>query len=372
MCARLMTGYPAGMDVTRLGSLFRTDGPFVSVLLDVSRDTESAAQEQELRVRSVGEELRGSGAPDDAVRLVTERLAETVESPAPVARMVVAGPSGVGFDEVTRQRVDRPVVNWGPLPDLAEWVKLADRKIRFALVLVDHEGGDIAIYESDVPDPEWETSAGGETYHVHKVPVGGWSQLRYQHETENVWKRNADAVVEEVEGVISRGVRLVLIAGDPRSAAQVLHALEKSEATVRRLESGGRAEDGGDAAQQQAIREVLMEYAVTRQVELTHQLKDRLGQDFAIATGVTDVAEAFVRGQVDTLVFDPDGAAELRLVVHDHPGLDLGAVPADEPLRADQAFLAAAVRTDAAVSVLPRAAMGGVPVAALLRWDNSA
>jgi hypothetical protein len=304
------------------------------------------------------------------VSLVTERLAETVGSPAPVARMVVAGRSGIEFDEVTHQRVDQPVVSWAALPDLAGWVRLEDRNIRFALALVDHEGGDISVYRSDVPEPEEESSAGGETYHVHKVPVGGWSQLRYQHESENVWKRNAEAVIAELESVISRGVRLVLVAGDPRSSAQVLDALNKSEATVVVLESGGRADDGGDEAQQQAIREALLDYAVTRQVELAHRLKDRLGQDSAVATGVAEIAEAFVRGQVETLLLDPDAAAGLRLVVQDHPGLELGEVPATEPLRADQGLLAAAVRTGAEVGVLPEAALGGVPAAALLRWDS--
>ena len=215
-------------------------------------------------------------------------------------------------------------------------------------------------------------SAGGETHHVHKVPVGGWSALRYQHETENVWKRNADAVVEKLESLIGEGIRLVLVAGDPRSAAQVLEGLEKSKATLIQLESGGRAEDGGDEAQQQAIREALMEYAVARRLELVHRLKDRLGQDFAVATGVRDVADAFVRGQVETLLLDPGAAAEFELVPRDHPGLDLGAVPEDEAVRADQAMLAAAVRTGAGVAVLPRAALGGSPIAALLRWDNPA
>ncbi|WP_433158395.1 Vms1/Ankzf1 family peptidyl-tRNA hydrolase [Kribbella sp. CA-247076] len=359
------------MDMTRLSPVYQGEGPFASVLLDVSRDSESGEQEHELRVRAAGEELAQAGAPESVVDLVTERLAERVETPAPVARMVVAHDGGVVFDEVTHQRVDQPVISWTPLPDLATWAGLAERNIRFVLALVDHEGGDLAVYNSDVPEPESEVSAGGETHHVHKVPVGGWSALRYQHETENVWQRNADAVVEKLESLIGEGMRLVLVAGDPRSTGQVLEGLEKSKATVIQLASGGRSQDGGDEAQQQAIREALMEYSVARRLELVHRLKDRLGQDFAVATGVKDVAEAFVRGQVETLLLDPGAAAGFELVTRDHPGLDLGAVPDDESVRADQAMLAAAVRTGAGVTVLPRAALGGAPVAALLRWDDN-
>jgi hypothetical protein len=360
------------MDVSRLGPVYRSDGPFATALLDVGRGSESGAREQDLRVRGARAELDRLGAPESVVELVGDRLGERVETPSPVSRVVVANGDGVVFDDVAHRQVDQSVVTWGPLPDLAVWVRLADRSVRFAVALVDHVGGQVTVYNSDVPEPESETTAGGDDYHVHKVPVGGWSYLRYQHETEQVWKRNAEAVVKDVESVVQEGVPLVLVAGDPTSAGQVLDGLEKSRATVVHLDSGGgRAEDGGDEAREQAIREALMEYVVSRRLELVHRFKDRLGQGFGAATGVRDVMDAFVTGQVETLLIDPDGAAGFTVVLGDHPGLDLGAVPADEPLRADQALLAAAVRTDADVTILPAAALGGAPVAALLRWDQS-
>jgi hypothetical protein len=358
------------MDFTKLSSVFQVDGPFATVTVDVSRDTESGAHEHELRVRAASEQLIEQGADEAVVESVADRLGELVERPAPVTRTVVANRGGVVFDELGHERIDQPVVQWGPLPDLSRWVRSAERDIRFALALVDHEGGNVSVYRSDVPEPESETAAGGETNHVHKVPVGGWSALRYQHETENVWRRNAQAVAEELDSVIASGVRLVLLAGDPRSVAEVENRLEKPQATVVRLETGSRAEDGGDEAQQQAIREALLQHTVARKLELHHELKDRLGQDSAVATGVRDIADAFVRGQVETLLLDPDAAHEVELVLQDHPGLDLGAVPADQPLPADQALLAAAARTGASVAVMPRASLGGAPMAALLRWNG--
>ncbi|WP_432947400.1 Vms1/Ankzf1 family peptidyl-tRNA hydrolase [Kribbella sp. CA-253562] len=336
----------------------------------MSHDSESGAHEHELRVRAAGEQLAEQGADDAVVEVVTARLSEPADEPAPVTRTVVANTGGVVFDELVHERIDQPVVHWGPLPDLSRWVESAERNIRFVLALVDHEGGDVAVYQSDVPEPESETSAGGETTHVHKVPVGGWSALRYQHETENVWSRNADAVADEIDRVITSGVRLVLLAGDPRSVAQVEERLKNERATVVRLESGGRAEDGGDEAQQQAIREALLEYTVARRLELHHQLKDRLGQGSAVATGAGDIADAFVKGQVDTLLLDPGAAREVELLVRDHPGFDVGAVPEDQPLPADQALVAAAARTGANVVVMPRASLGGAPAAALLRWND--
>ena len=358
------------MDISRMGPAYQSEGPFATVLLDVGRGTESGAQEQELRVREAGAELSRIGVPDDIGELVAGRLAERVETPAPVSRAIVATRDGVVLDEITHQRVDQAAVTWGPLPNLAGWIQLVDRNLRFAVVLVDHAGGQVTVYNSDVPEPESETTAGGDVYHVHKVPVGGWSYLRYQNETEQVWKRNAEAVVDEARSVVEQGVRLVLVAGEPDSVGKVQAGLEKLPATVVHLGAGGgRADDGGDAARDQAIREALIEYVVERRLQLAHRLKDGLGQASGAVAGIGDVADAFVTGQVETLLLDPAAAATFDLKLTDHPGLDLGAVPPDHPLRADQALVAAAARTNAEVATLPAPALAGTPAAALLRWQ---
>jgi hypothetical protein len=357
------------MRTTRLSELYAGQGPFATVMLDVSHDNENGDHEHQLRVRAATEELAAAGAPDDVVKQVAERLTELVGDAAPVARTVVASSSGVLLDEVNHFRVDQPVVSWSPLPDLARWVQHQDAVTPFVLAVVDHEGGDVAVYDSDVPEPAEQQSVGGETHHVHKVPVGGWSALRYQHVVENVWARNAEAVADEVISHVRSGYRLVLLAGDPQSLPTVRARLEDTRATVVELSTGTRANDGGDEALQQAIREALMEHTVSRRLEDVHTLKDRLGMDSAVATGVADVVDAFVRGQVDTLLLDPQQAADLTLEVERHPGLVL---PASGTLPADQALIAAAVTTSAEVRVAPAAALGGAPVAALLRWDQKA
>jgi hypothetical protein len=360
------------MDTAPLSDLFQATGPFATVLVDVSRDSENAEQEHELRVRAACDELTQQGADEAVVTAVQERLSEQVSQPAPVGRLVVANAGGVLFDDVMAHRVDQPLAHWGPLPDLGPWLQHKDAALTFVLAVVDHEGGDVAVYDSDVPEAEEESTAGGETHHVHKVPVGGWSALRYQHVTENVWARNAEDVADQVNAHLRDGHDLVLITGDPQSVPLVRERLEDKEVTVVELDSGRRAEDGGDEAMQQAIREALMEQTVQRRLALSHELKDRLGRDYAVATGVHDVADAFVRGQVETLLLDPGPAAELTLDVSQHPGLVVGATQPDGPLRADQALVAAAVLTSAEVAVTRSATLGGAPVAALLRWDQEA
>lgn len=360
------------MNTTSLKNVYESAGPFATVLLDVSHDHETAADEHRLRVREARERLEHQGADDKLLAVVEERISATPDQPSPVARLVVASGDGVLLDETAQVKIDELVASHGPLPDLAPWAAHLDGVVSFVLAVVDHVGGDVATYRSDVPEPQRESSAGGETTHVHKVPVGGWANLRYQHETENVWKQNADDVAAEIRAHLARGHRLVVLAGDPYSRSAVAKALEDTEGVrVIELESGSRAEDGGDEALQQAVREALMEEPVRRRLDLTHELRDRLGREHAVAAGVRDVAEAFVRGQVQTLLIDPPAAAELTVDPREHPGLQLSAAEERDPLPADQAMLAAAVLTDAQVAVLPAAASGGAPVAALLRWDQN-
>ena len=360
------------MQTRDLLPVFRASGPFATALVDVSRDNETGEHDHDLLVRRALDRLAEEGAPEEVRDAVVDRLSALVHRPSPVARLVVANTDGVLYDELAGVRVDSPVASYDALPDLIAWITHRDSSVEFVLAVVDHVGGDVAVYTSDVPEPEEETSAGGETEHVHKVPVGGWSALRYQHVTENVWAQNAKAVAEEVTRHVSRGQRLVLLAGDPQSKSMVRESLGELPATVVELKSGQRTEDGGDEAMQQAIREELLEHAVQRRLRLVHELRERTGRGEAVATGVAHVADALVRGQVDTLLLAPDGVAHERLDPASHPGLVVGTDVPDGPLRADRALVAAAVLTGAEVSVVPAGALDAHGVAALLRWDQEA
>lgn len=353
-----------------LTPVLQSSGPFATVLTDVSQDTGGGDQEHRLRAREACDRLAEQGADADVVKAVAERLEEVVHRPAPVARLVVATPEGVAYDEVATARVDHPVATWDRLPDLGAWVQHRDAAVRFVLALVDHEGGDVTVHDTDVPEPEVEVSAGGEVAYVHHVPTGGWAMLKLQHTNENVWKRNADAVVDEVAGLVRGGERLVLLAGDPRSVSMVREGLEGLPAKVVQLATGTRAEDGGEEALQEAIREAVLAEVVSRRTALVHRLHEGLGRGDTAVSGVREVADAFVRGQVETLLIDPAEAANQELDPTEHPGLVLGGAAVSGPVRADEALIAAAVATSADVAPAPSAALKGAPAAAILRWEQ--
>jgi hypothetical protein len=357
----------------RLTPLYTDPGPFASVLIDVSRDSEDGAHQVELRIRALRERLQEQGAPAAVVDAVADRLGEVVHQPAPVSRQLVASERGVLLDELVHARSDEPHARWDALPDVTGWIALEDGTVPFVLVVVDHEGGDVATYRSDVPAAESQESVGGETFHEQKVRGAGLSHIRIQNVVENVWKRNTQEVAEHVRSHLSRGYRLVLVAGDPKSRSQLRAILgEPPGVELVDLERGSRAEDGGDEALQAAVREAVQRHVVAQRLDVAHTLQDRLGRDEAVTTGTAGVLDAMVRGQVETLLLDPDRLSETTLRVPDHPGLSLGSVGVpDVAVRADLALVAAATVTGADVAVAGAGALRGTPVAALLRWDDT-
>lgn len=358
------------MQTRPLTAVFDTTGPFATVFVDISQDSADGAHRREVRVDDALRELQEQGAPEAVAETVRARLMEPVDVPAPAARLVVAAGEHIVFDDVVAERLDSDLTAWAPLPDLAGWLTIQDSFVPFALVVADREGSDIEIYRSSAPNPSDTTEVHGDTLHIHKVPAGNWSQDHMQSATEQVWRRNAAQTAEQIETLVNNTVELVVLAGDERARGQIKQSLSK-RATERLVETeaGGRAAGASRESLLEAVTDVLRGQVVDTRVEHVHTYQDRRGQQSGVATGTDEVIDAFVRGQVDTLLLDPQGAHEVSVRPADHPGLDVGVEGADD-LRGDQALVAAAVRTGAKVVVVPEASLGGEPVAALLRWDQ--
>ena len=354
----------------RISNLYQDPGPFASVFVDVSRGTASGEHEVELKVRKAAERLSEEGAPKEVVQAVSDRLGASNGVPAPASQVVVATERGVLLDDIVHTASERSTATWGVLPDISEWIGCEDAVVAFVLALVDHEGGEVVTYGTNNTDGA--TTVDESSEHENKVRGGGLAHKRYQRVAENVWAENAEAVADVIRSRISDGLRLVLLAGDPNSRSKVRTALDAPPAVeIVELAHGGRSEDRGDEALHNAIGEVLAEHSTATRLRLVHDLKDRLGAGNGAITGVRDVADAFVRGQVATLLIDPAEAAQNVLDSREHPGLALSEMPTNEPVRADLGLVAAAARTGADVVVTPAGTLYGTSVAALLRWEGA-
>lgn len=365
-------GTVATMKLTRISHLFDDPGPFASAYVDVSRDQQDGNRVAELEARHARDELVAQGAPESVADLVRDTLTASTHEGSPVSLFVVATERGVLFSELIHRHRPQPTLVWDSLPDVAGWIEDQSFEVPYVLALVDHEGGNVSTYGTSSQQPEESESMSSPTPYEHTARTGGHSHLNRQLSSEVEWFRNAQDVSAEIDRQVQTGPALVILAGDVHSRQQVEGQLGKIQATVVQLEHGGRNADGGEEALEAAVTEVLRGQAVAANLEQLHTLKRRLNQGQAATSGIAEVAGAFVRGQVDRLFVNPTEAGAHQLAVEDHPGLALGAITAAGPFPADRALIAAAALTDAEVVIERSLTLGDAPVAALLRWDQTA
>ncbi len=361
------------MQLGTLQELYAHQGPFVTVHLDVSRDTEDAAQQIDARWTNIRHDLERAGVDPKLVERIGDRVQQRDDIPGEVRRTIVAADGEVVFDDVLAGTTPWPEsVSVGELPDLSGWLQQADGQVPFLLVVADREGADLDFYRAAARSGSTHTEVGGTDLHLHKYQGGGWSHRRFQQRSENAWESNAREVAEEIRGVVSRHrPRAVVLAGDARARSLIAAGLEGVQAEVHQVEGGGRAEGSSDESLWQDVRRVLAQIEATDQQALTERLEEKWGQGSGAVLGVDDVLQALVQRQVQTLVVDLQKARELKVDPARFPGLELpGNALGHKDLPADQVLVAAGAATDAEITVLPAEQGKGGGVAAVLRWDD--
>lgn len=360
------------MQLTTLQDVYAHPGPYVTVHLDVSRNTEDAAQQAEARWTTARHTLEKEGVSPELVERIGERLREPSELPGEVRRTVVAAGDEIVFDDVVAGRTAWPeTVAVGELPDVSGWLHQTDGQMSFVLVVADREGADVDFYRALATADPMHSEVDGSTLHIHKFQGGGWAHRRFQQRSENQWESNARDVAEEVRSVVRRHrPRVVLLAGDERARGLIAGALDGVQCEVVQISSGGRAEGSSDEALWDEVRHVLARLEADDQQQVTALLEEKWGQGAGAVLGVDDVLGALVERKVGTLILDLQKARDISVDPSKFPGLPLPErVASRKDVPADQVLVAAAAATDAAIAVLPAGQTKGGGVAAVLRWD---
>jgi hypothetical protein len=368
------------MNVSFLEPVVAAAGPFATVCADVTHTTENADTELDLRVRALGEQLAGKGAPEPVVDAVRGRLLEGNdggEAGTLRGRAVVVDSTGsVVLDQPLADSPAREVAEWGPQPDLLPVLRQLAGRVPHIVVLIDRVGADITFVNLPEGDDE-QVSVEGDTVHIRKFPGGGWAHHRYQHNTENIWIHNVDGVARQIDAMVQRhAVRFVLVAGDVRARQILTDRAGSWSHLIVSMDEGGRAAGASREPVDTRAAELVAEHEARLIAETAEKVQAAAAHGLSV-TGRDRVVEALRKGQVETLVLadDPEeetllvGGSPLELGVDQHDMDALGihgtAVPAD------RALVQAAVASSADVVVLPRAAMPDqVPVAAVLRYTD--
>jgi hypothetical protein len=359
--------------------LYRLPGPWCTAYVDAATGTVDTLEAADVRPGNVRRQLESQGAAVADLDAMEQALQPGAGVPAPVSRFVLVRQGKAEINEVLAgDRVLPERISVDAIPDLLPLVKHRPEDLPYVVAEVSREHGEIRLYQAGAGAPSSTQEVQGETEHVSKFQGGGWAHLRFQHHTEDVWRRNADEVAGEIDRVVAEsGARLVVLAGDIRARGLVQEQLSKaSQALVSVIDSHTHTQGADDALLDDQVNERVAELWAAGQQEIMDRLAMQEGQaNPESATGVGAVVHALQQAQVEVLIFNDAGLSDRTLLALDaEPWI---ATTEEESLAANTldavpaaaALLRAAALTDARVLLVPGPVLPeGVEVAALLRW----
>lgn len=374
------------MDLHFLKDLTAHTGPFATVYLDASHDTEDAAHQAALRWGAARGELDAHGADGATLDALARSVEEGTPAPGPAGRVLVAAGGEVLLDRMLPNPPEPAQAHWGPLPELLPMLLDLPEPVAAVVVRVDETGGEILLARSGgTPEPTEQVSGRGP---VHKVSTGGLSELNVQEHVEETWRRNVAELAARVDAHVSAtAARVVVLAGDAPSRSRLRDALSERAAGIAvDLEHGGDGGGGGtgDDDLAAAVAEAVLDVVdAERHAVLEHYEQAAGKQEGYAVDGLESVVAALRAEQVDTLLIDGSVARDAELfyaaaaptqVARDAEQLRaIGAEP-HGPAPADAVLVRAAVGADAVFHPLGGGRTGLVGhdvadgVAALLRY----
>ncbi|MFB9236459.1 Vms1/Ankzf1 family peptidyl-tRNA hydrolase [Plantactinospora siamensis] len=342
------------MELSFLRPLYARPGPWASVYLDASRDTEDAAPALDLRWRGLREELEHQEADAATLTALDALVREHEPRTGDYGLAAFAAGGKVVLTEYLAAPPRRDLAAHGPLPHTMPLVAQRGEQVPWVRVVANRTGADVdGITAGEAP--RRAQVRGGNRYPIRRAQPGGWSQSRYQREAMMSWKRNAGDSAAATADLAERvGAEVVVVAGDPQARTMLAAQLPaKWQDRVVQVDApaalaGARTEKLEDLTVQ-AIAEAATDHADTA--------KDRFGVQEHVGEGLAAVVAALRRNQVDTMLIVDDPSSTARLWVGPEP-TDIACDPADlvttDPVRvrADAALIRALVGTNAQVTVL--------------------
>ncbi|BDI22477.1 Vms1/Ankzf1 family peptidyl-tRNA hydrolase [Herbiconiux sp. L3-i23] len=366
----------------RLSELVRTPGPWVSVVVDVSGDRSDPAGLAASRRRSVRDALGKEGAPDGLIDRIEDALLEPLGMPSPLTRCLLAHGDRIDFaDAIPGTPPVEELAAYGPLPLLVPLLRQRRLEMCYLVVEAGRDAGDIALYRTGSVAAELTETVQGRTDSLPKVQMGGWSHLRWQHHSEEIWKQNETQLAAAVDAlVLEHRPRLVVVSGDVRARQLLLDAFAPAtRALVEELPVHTRADGASPTVLQEFVEQRIDALCAADLDSRLDRLRQEVGRgDSSGVTGVGWVVHALRQAQVETLFLDPDSLGDRTLLaLDDVPWVATApedAAPAGiiAPVPAAEALARAAIITDADIRFVTASQLpGGGGAAALLRWPGT-
>ncbi|WP_312178469.1 Vms1/Ankzf1 family peptidyl-tRNA hydrolase [Arthrobacter sp.] len=361
--------------------LYRRKGPWCVAYVDASAGTTDSLEAAEVRPGDVRRALAKQGAPPQDQEAAETAVLPADGYPSPVSRFLLIQQGTVALNEVLPGPLVLPErVSVDPIPDLLPLLKHRPEEFPYIVAEASREDAEIRLEYAGGGHPATVQDVEGETEDITKLPAGGWSQDKFQRQTEQIWRRNADQVAEEIDRIAdSSGAKLIVLAGDVRARGLVRDQLtEAHKALVSMIDSHPRTSGSANGHFDDEIQERIALLWAAEQEQIMDRLALQEGQaNPESVTGFGQVVTALQQAQVEVLILNDRALADRHLFALDAEpwvasaqeqtlGAEvLGQVPAPA------ALVRAAALTDASLLLVPDGVLPhAVDAAALLRWPT--
>lgn len=364
-----------------LAALYRQAGSASTVYADVTQDTSDPRRTGTIKQRTVREALMDAGAPEVDAAVIVDLLEEPPGIGGSVSRLLVVREGAVEVNELLPGvPLAELMVTYGPVPALIPLLIQRPRDLCYVVAEVGRDGGEIRQYRLSRVQPVAHRAVRGDTEFLTKVQSEDafLANGRYQHHTEEIWKRNEGLVAAAIDEVVrDSGAELLVVTGDVRARQLLIDQL--STATVKILtvvpantRPGGATTDELDADLHRHIDSILAADEHDALVGLETGRNDGLAE-----TDLAAVIRSIQQGQVDVLIIAPSTMDDDTLIALDRePWV---ATSSEETLgagelgsvRAADALVRAAILTNARVVVASSSEIpDGSSACAILRWPT--
>jgi hypothetical protein len=335
--------------------LLTTHGPFGSVYFEDSHNTEDADAQIDIKWRNLREQLEQQGAASAITDSIEQAIMGTHRAVGRSGRAVVASADGVLVNEHLDYPVG-PVVRVSPLPYIVPVVEHGEEHPTYAVVAVDHAGGDITLHRDGTVLSD---QVDGEGYPVHKASSAespGYGDPQRVADAER--RKNIRAVAERLTSLVDDAApEVVFVIGEVRSRADFVKELpERVVSRVVELHVGARHSGFDDDQVRHEIGQEFLRRRLATIDEAAQRFQAEIGRESGLATeGLDGVTAALRLAAVETLIIGDIGDATVvagddLATVAPNPDVlsEMGTAPT-QVLRADEALPMLAVSTGAAL-----------------------
>ena len=355
--------------------LASTQGPFVSVYFDDSRDTADAVA----RLEAIWRDVRKHLEDHDADQQVVENLEEAILRGQPAVgrqgRGVIATHDRVLFNEHLLSPPPVTTLRASDYPYVLPLVEFGRRRPTYVFAAVDRVGADIVLHQGDRARSE-TVDAGG--YPVHKAASAGVNAYGdLQHTTEEAVRMNVRAVADRLTELVDEtAAEVVFVCGEVRTRTEVVSELpDRVAARVTLLHAGARGSRVGEGEIPEEVQAEFERRHSAEIAEVADRFRNEKGRGSGLAAeGLGAVCAALREGAVGTLIVGDLGDATVvtgedrTTVAPDADVLSELGEAVHRVVRADEALPFAAIAVGASLVRVDDVIAPVNGIAALLRY----